>query len=885
MKRITFIFLSLLVALSLVLTACETKETATVEEPTEVEETEEPTEEPTEVETPLVVTYTEFSQKFSPFFSESGYDADVVSFTQITLLTTDRVGGIVHNAIEGETVEYNGTPYLYTGPANTSVVYDEATDTTKYTATIRDDMLFSDGVPVTADDIIFTYYTFLDPSYSGTTSLNSYDIVGLKDYLTQTTSEVYDKYDDMVDGIYALGVDFEWTEIGELVELEAAEEEAVEGEEAAEEEAEEPEVIEVTWTQEQQDDFWARIDADVLYEAGRIVDYVGANYTIDDYTTAYFNGMTADVVSANEGLGIGYGMAIWGFAYFDCPVEEVEEVEETEEVEEGEETEEAEEEVTCEDSEKVLVGVGSGTVWDLVETFPTVEDYKNEILLAYGYDIEAAFPYESADETDVLANVRSDFIGYWGPLDESMGDEGVPNISGIVKVDDYTVEVTLNGYSAPAVYSILGIQVTPLHYYGDVDKYDYENNMFGFDFGDLSKQESLIPTPLGAGPYKFVEYDNKVVYFEANENYWKGAPKIQEVQFKETESAEVPSAVMTGTADVGEMTYSAERYAEVKSYNSNGEMTGDVITSSMVDNLGYGYIGINASTVKVGDDSSSEASKNLRKAFATIIAVHRDLSIDSYYGEGASVINYPISNTSWAAPQPTDDDYQIAFSVDVDGNPIYTADMTLEEKVAAAEAAALGFFEAAGFTVEDGVLTAAPEGAKLSYMGYVPADGTGDHPNFAIFTSTQESMAKLGMEFVINDPADWNVMLDAIDANEQEIWTMAWGTTIDPDMYQIYHSDNIPELDGSDSNYYHITDADLDQLILDARLSDDQSYRKAVYKQCLDIIMDWAVEIPSYQRLNVIIFSTERVNLDTLTPDITTFWGWASDIELLEMNQ
>jgi peptide/nickel transport system substrate-binding protein len=825
MKRITYLVLSLLVVFGLVLTACGPKATEPVEETTEtevVEETEEPTEEPTEVDIPLVVTYTEFSNKFSSFFSESGYDFDVVAFVNINLLTTDRVGGIVNNAIEGETREYNGTPYEYKGAADTSVVYDEETDTTKYTATLRPDMVFSDGVPVTADDIIFTYYTLLDPSYTGVSSLSSYDIVGLKDYQTQTTSEVYDKYNALFEDIYAAGPDWEWSDAD-------------------------------AWTADQQEDVWPRLLADTLAEAQGIIDYVGSNYMIDDYTSAYGGGRTADEVSASEGLTNAFAMCIWGFA-------------------------------NCADDGSMTT-YATETTWDLVEAFPTADDYAAEILAAYEYDIAAAFPYESAAGTDVLAKAKTDFVGYWGPLDESMGDEGVPNIAGIVKVDDLTVEVTVNGFSAPAVYSILGQDVTPMHYYGDVDMYDYENNMFGFPFGDLSKQESLTPTPLGAGPYVFVKYENKVVYFEANELYWGGAPLIKEIQFKETESAEVPSAVMTGTADVGEMTYSAERYAEVQSYNSNGEMTGDVITSSMVDNPGYGYIGINAATVKVGEDPGSEESKNLRKAFATIIAVHRDLSIDSYYGEGASVINYPISNTSWAAPQPTDPDYQIAFSVDVNGDPIYTADMTLEEKVAAAEAAALGFFEAAGFTVEDGMLTAAPEGAKLSYMGYVPGDGTGDHPNFAIFTSTQESLAKLGMEFVINDPADWNVMLDAIDAYEQEIWTMAWGSTIDPDMYQIYHSANIPELEGTDSNYYHIQDEELDQLIMDARLSDDQSYRKAVYKQCLDIVMDWAVEIPSYQRLNVIIFSTERVDLATLTPDITTFWDWFSDIEVLEMVQ
>jgi peptide/nickel transport system substrate-binding protein len=805
-------------------------------EPTE-ELTEEPTAEPTEeepefaeepfgenlpteptIDTPLVVAYNAFSQKFSPFFSDTGYDADVAGMTQIGLLTTDRVGGIVHNAIEGETREYNGTPYEYKGAANTSVEYDEATDTTKYTAKLRVGMKFSDGTPVTADDIIFTYYTYLDPSYVGSTTLSSYDIVGLKDYQTQTTSDVFDKYAELYDAIYAGGPDVEWSE-------------------------------DLDWTQEQQDDVWARLEAEVLYEAEKIVSYVDQNYR-DAYAEAYI-GYTPEEVAESEGLQVVLGMALWGFG---------------------------------EVGEDGVFTALSGAAFDLVDSFPTLEDYKDEIIAAYEWDIQEAFPYESADGADVYANVKSDFIGYWGPLDESMGGEGVPNISGIVKVDDYTVEVTVNGFSAPAVYSILGVSVTPLHYYGDVEKYDYENNMFGFDFGDLSKQESLTATPMGAGPYKYVTYDNKVVFFEANENYYRGCPKIAEVQFKETTSAEVPSAVQTGTADAGEMTYSGERYAEVQSYNTNGEMTGDVITSSMVDNLGYGYIGINAATVNVAGDSGSDASKSLRKGIATIMSVHRDLAIDSYYGEGASVINYPISNTSWAAPQPTDDDYEIAFSVDVNGDSIYTPDMVLDDKIAAAEAAALGFFEAAGFTVENGVLTAAPEGAKLSYEVIVPGDGTGDHPAFAILTSAQESLANLGMELVINDPADSNILWDALDAGTQELWTAAWGTTIDPDMYQVYHSSNVVGMGGSDSNHYHIQDEGLDQLIIDARLSDDQDYRKAVYKQALDTIIDWAVEIPTYQRLNVIIFSTERITIDTITPDITTFWGWMSDIELLEMN-
>ena len=151
--RKLYTVLGILIVASMVLSACGQSPAEPTETPAE-----------TEIGTPLVVAYEAFSQKFSPFFGDTAYDMDVSDLTQIILLTTDRQGGIIFNAIEGETVNYNGTDYLYKGPADTKVEYDEATDTTKYTAKLRDDMKFSDGEPVTADDIIFTYYTFLDPS-------------------------------------------------------------------------------------------------------------------------------------------------------------------------------------------------------------------------------------------------------------------------------------------------------------------------------------------------------------------------------------------------------------------------------------------------------------------------------------------------------------------------------------------------------------------------------------------------------------------------------------------------------------------------------------------------------------------------------------------------
>ena len=774
-------------------------------------------------ETPLVVGYSPFSQKFSPFYADTGYDQDVVGMTQLGLMTTDRMGGIIYNAIEGETVNYNGTDYFYKGIANLSVNYDEATDITTYAATIRDDIKFSDGTPMTADDIIFNYYAFLDPSYTGSTTLGSYDIIGLQDYQTQTTSDIYNKYSAVAQAIYAAGADHVWSDAD-------------------------------SWTADDQAAFWAQINAAWATHTGVIVDYVYNNYA--SYADAGYCGpYTSADLKDNRGLQIAFGMTMWGFGEVDA--------------------------------NGVCTGALTGTTWDMAAgVYPTLEDYAKEAAAKYGNDPVAYYNTETvgAGEADVLKAATNAFISAAAANEPELAD-GIPNISGIKKTGPYSIEVKVNGYSAPAVYSILGISVAPLHYYGDVAQYDYDNNKFGFEFGKFDLSTEQQTKPLGAGPYKYIKYENRVVYFEANENYWLGCPKIKYIQFKEVDAAEMAAAVKAGTVDAGEMTGSKTKFQEVQSYNSNAEITGNIITTSKVDNLGYGYIGICADNVKVGDDPASEASKNLRKAIATVLSVYRDLSIDSYYGEAASVIQYPISNTSWAAPQVTDEGYKVAFSTAVDGSAIFNSSMSQTDKYAAALAAAVEYFKAAGYTYDEasGKLTAAPEGAKLSYEATIPGDGIADHPSFAVLQDASAALATIGFEMKVNDLSDSSILWEMLDASTDEIWCAAWGSTIDPDMYQVYHSSGVVGEGGSDSNHYHIRDNELDSLILAARESDDQSYRKSVYKDCLDIIIDWAVEVPVYQRQNCIIFSTERINIDTLTPDITTFWGWMNDIELLEM--
>ena len=736
-------------------------------------------------DTPLVVGYSAFNQKFSPFFSETEYDQDVWVMTSLSMLNSDRQGQIIMKGIEGETHNYNGTDYTYYGPADCEIVQKDD-GTVDYNFKMREDLVFSDGEKVTIDDVIFSMYVLCDPTYDGNSTLYAAPIQGMAAYRAGMTT--------LAKALAAAGrdnADFTY------------------------------------WTEEQQTKFWDNFDKGLVPFAEGIV------------AACVEGGMNT------EG-DIAGAAANWGF--------------------------------------------------DGLAADATIQDFAMAIGNKYGWVFSAM--EKEVGNSDALSTMMDADVYNDYPTTGVKTGESADSITGIKKTGDYSMTVTLDKVDATAIYQ-LGVTIAPLHYYGDPAQFDAENNKFGFPKGDLSSVRAKTTEPMGAGPYKFLKYEDGVVYFEANENYFLGAPKTKYLNFQQCMSDDDKlNGVITGTIDITDPTFSNDTVDAITKANNGSGVDGDKVTTDTVDNLGYGYLGMSAACVNVGGEPGSDASKNLRKAFATIFSVYRDVAIESYYGERASVINYPISNTSWAAPQPTDDGYKVAFSVDVNGNDIYTSGMSADERYAAALQAALGYFEAAGYTVTDGKLTAAPAGAELEYELQIPADGSGDHPSFMMVSEAKKALETIGMNLIITDLSDSSGLWTGIDAHQVDMWCAAWGATVDPDMYQIYYSDVANckgdlgtgknpfggAAQGGSNKMYCIADPELDNLIMTARESLDQSYRKTMYKACLDIVVDWAVEVPVYQRQNAIIFSTERVNMSTVTPDITTFYKWYSEIQNIELN-
>ena len=640
----------------------------------------------------------------------------------------------------------------------------ENTDgTVDYNFKLREDLKFSDGEPVTIDDVIFSMYVFLDPTYDGSVTMYSTPIVGLDEYRSSMTT------------------------LSKLIA-----------------EAGEDNTDNTNFTAEQQKAFWDAVNDGGVKFAQEIID------------NCVENGAAAD---AND-------------------------------------------------------AAGAASAWNLGElpAGATAKDMFELIGANYDWNFSSM---EAETAGSKLSDLIPEDVYAYSTTGVNVGD-AVASVAGIVKTGDYSMTLTTTELSTTMIYQ-LQMPIAPLHYYGDESLYDYDNSSFGFAKGDLSSVRAKTSAPMGAGMFTFSKYSDGVVYLDANPSYYDGAPKVAHVNMKETQEADKITGVQAGTIDISDPSYSLEVADQIADINGVEGEDGPVITTRLKDYRGYGYIALSAKNVNVGGDPSSQASKDLRKAIMTVIAAYRDEGIDSYYGDTATVINYPISNTSWAAPSVTDDGYQIAYSTDVDGNEIYTSDMKSEDKYAAALQAALGYFEAAGYTVANGQITAAPAGAKMEYQINIGASGNGDHPSFQTLTNAAAALKTIGFTLTVNDMANASDLFASYQSGAAEGWVAAWQSTNDPDMYQLYHSQGA-------TNYYTINDADLDELIMAARQTTDQEARKAMYKEAMEIILDWGVELPVYQRSEATIFSTERVNIDTIAKDMTPYWTYKSELNDTELN-
>lgn len=528
---------------------------------------------------------------------------------------------------------------------------------------------------------------------------------------------------------------------------------------------------------------------------------------------------------------------------------------------------------------------GDSTYSVYTESYPNAKD-----LMAFFYSVDSQYNSKSvADETTVLSDLADMYGGNYELLGSmSEGDptyfkteavicaieylsemaedaEPVAYITGIEKTGKYSVSITVDGNNPSVIYELGDITVAPLHYYGDESKFDTEKSMFGFEKGKaaelaLNKENA----PLGAGPYSYERSESGVVYLTANENYYKGTPKTEKIEVKQVVADTSVSVVAQGEADISYPDGSLKTSDEIDKANESIAK----LYASSISKDGYGYIGINALKVNVGGVHDSEESTALRKALATAIYLYRDDSVEKYYGDVGIKVDYPAALSAWIG-----NEYQKPYSSYASGETIYGESMRADDRYKAVKQACLGYFEAAGYVVEDELVKSAPEGSSMMFNAIIAADGTGNHPCYYALEAGSRLLSEIGITLNITDTADASQMWTVINSGSHEIWAAVWETGIQPRLSTMYSTDNL----------YGISDEELNEYIKISETSKDNEELKTAYSGCLDMLVHkYAVEIPVYQHSDCILFSALRVNTETLPKDMTGYYSWINEVELLE---
>ncbi|CAM4485855.1 peptide ABC transporter periplasmic protein [Paenibacillus macerans] len=109
----------------------------------------------------IIVGLTDPSGAFTPYFHQSGYDGNVSSLLFTPLVTVDDKGLPAPGLAES---------------------WDVSADQLTYTFHLRKDLKFSDGSPLTADDVAFTWTLLHDKAYDGDSQIPALRIEGGEAY-------------------------------------------------------------------------------------------------------------------------------------------------------------------------------------------------------------------------------------------------------------------------------------------------------------------------------------------------------------------------------------------------------------------------------------------------------------------------------------------------------------------------------------------------------------------------------------------------------------------------------------------------------------------------------------------------------------------------------
>ena len=819
---------------------------------------------------------------FNPFFSTSASDGTIVSMTQIGMLTSDTdENGDAQVAFGPEyavvTLDYQSSYDINESSENPT----EKQGVTTYTFVIKNGLKFSDGKPLTIEDVLFNMYVYLDPVYTGSSTMYSTDIQGLSQYRIQQNLSGGTNADEHLTSLARTKAQSRITEL-----------------------------INVFRTFEKSSDTYETTEE-------KMRDKIGSWGLSAGYKSAISN--DPDSVT-NEQLLKDYEKTLELFRKeLERDYEAAKEAY-TEEPYKSNGFDEITSFMYMEGYVRVEFGEKDGKLNADKSVIKKVErDYPSSIdskekAIQYVYDskinselhiILSAWATATELQTLYMAQAKEVI------LKENMVDGQLlyPTISGIVSLghntdlesitigentytiahdhkpdgtplndDEYDVlQIKINGIDPKAIWNF-SFAVAPQHYYAEGYDVDIENNNFGVDYASFDFMTNVIQSqrnvtvPMGAGAYMATNgqgadqvtgtefFSNNVVYFKANPYFEESLEaslsddsttdyhvNIDKVRYQIVPATDALTMLQSGTVHYVTPQLTKDNMKLLNSLESKG------YNKLSVSQLGYGYIGINASYVK---------NIYLRKAIMS--AMDTSLALQYYEAGTAEQIFWPMSTVSWAYPKDENGSNETSNGYDYPARNFNEekALQTIKDYMSKAKDHTMGY--------SDGDL-------KVTFT--IAGSNLTDHPTYQVFQTAAKLLNECGwdVEVVADSQA-----LTKLSTGSLAVWAAAWGTTVDPDMYQVYHKNsNASSVKAwgynailSNPTSYHLEVGilnDLSAIIDDARETDDRDTRTALYEQAMGYVLDLAVELPVYQRQQLYAYNAKILDPTSFPQDLNPY--------------
>jgi peptide/nickel transport system substrate-binding protein len=199
----------------------------------------------------------------------------------------------------------------------------------------------------------------------------------------------------------------------------------------------------------------------------------------------------------------------------------------------------------------------------------------------------------------------------------------VANLQSVTAPDANTIVMKTKQVFAPFLIGFGNWPILPKHVLGNMSATELNTAAF-------NKAPSVT-----SGPFKFVRWDEgSQVVLARNDDYYRGAPLLDQMVLRVISPTSLPSAFPTGEVDIGLV---------AASDLSRSEAGGNVNTQNVNGALYY-YVTFNLDPAKHGSQLFSDQS--VRQAL--MYGINRQAVGDAVFFKTETIVDSPIPNISWA---------------------------------------------------------------------------------------------------------------------------------------------------------------------------------------------------------------------------------------------